>query len=264
MRGMDFDILPVTRFQQNCSVLWCEKTNRAAVIDPGGDISEILNFIELMDLEPEVALVTHGHFDHCGGAAQFAALTGARIEGPHVGDAPLVKRLSQQGAFFAGLARERADGSAEDDAMVRRLEDLAAQPANAVRSYEPVRWLDHGDTIRFGEEELEVLHCPGHSKGHVAYFSRGRRQAFVGDILFRHTIGAWEHPDGHLPTLIDSIRNKLFPLGDDVAFVPGHGETSTFGHERRENPFVGDEAFAHWNERFPGKVDPALGKPKYF
>jgi glyoxylase-like metal-dependent hydrolase (beta-lactamase superfamily II) len=259
---MEFDTLPVTRFQQNCSIVWCEKTNRAAVIDPGGDLSEILNFIELLDLTPEVALVTHGHFDHCGGAAQFAALTGARIEGPHEGDAHIVARLEQQGAMFADLARQRAEAAGQDgDEMVRRLEQYSSN--GAVRSYTPARWLEHGDTIRFGEEELEVLHCPGHSKGHVAYFSRSKRQAFVGDILFRHTIGAWEHPDGHLPTLIDSIRNRLFPLGDDVAFVPGHGDTSTFGHERQENPFVGDTAFAQWCERFPGKVDPAL-KPKYF
>lgn len=262
---MEFEILPVTRFQQNCSIVWCEKTHRAAVIDPGGDLSEILNFIELLDLTPEVALVTHGHFDHCGGAAQFAALTGARIEGPHVGDAPLVERLGQQGAFFAEMARARqAAGADVSEDVLARLDSLAAQSSGSVRSYEPLRWLEHGDTIRFGEEELEVLHCPGHSKGHVAYFSRGGRQAFVGDILFRHTIGAWEHPDGDLPTLIDSIRNRLFPLGDDVAFVPGHGETSTIGHERQENPFVSDAAFARWCERFPGTVDPALAKPKYF
>lgn len=233
---MEFEVLPVTRLKQNCSILWCEKTNRAAVVDPGGDVSEILNFIELMELEPEVALVTHGHFDHCGGAAQFAAMTGARIEGPHIGDAEAVRRAAELGERYGVAAR----------------------------SYEPARWLEHGDTIRFGEEELEVLHCPGHCEGHVAYFSRGARQAFVGDILFRHTIGAWEHPSGNLPLLIDSIRNKLFPLGDDVAFVPGHGETSTFGHERRENPFVSDAAFARWCERFPGSVDPALDKPNYF
>lgn len=232
MARMEFEILPVTRFRQNCSVLWCDETRRAAVIDPGGDISEILNFIALMELEPEVALVTHGHFDHCGAAAQFAALTGARIEGPHRGDAHVVRRLEEVGERYGVPAK----------------------------SYEPARWLEHGDTIRFGAEELEVLHCPGHCGGHVAYFSRSGRQAFVGDILFRHAIGAWEHPDGNLPLLIDSIRNKLFPLGDDVAFVPGHGATSTFGHERRENPFVGDAAFARWRERFPGEADPALGR----
>lgn len=260
---MEFDILPVTRFQQNCSIVWCEKTHRAAVIDPGGDLSEILNFIELLELEPEVALVTHGHFDHCGGAAQFAALTGARIEGPHRGDAHLVARLEEQGAMFADLARSRAEAAGQDgEEMARRIERSSAH--GSVRSYTPARWLEHGDTIRFGEEQLEVLHCPGHSKGHVAYFSRAGRQAFVGDILFRHTIGAWEHPDGDLPLLIDSIRSRLFPLGDDVAFVPGHGETSSFGHERRENPFVGDEAFARWCARRGGAIDAGLAKPAYF
>lgn len=220
---MQFEIIPVTRYKQNCSILWCEKTNRAAVIDPGGDLAEILNFLDLLDLEAEVALITHGHFDHCGAAAQFAEITGARIEGPHRGDEPVVKRLGEMGERFGVPAR----------------------------SYEPARWLEHGDRVRFGEEELDVLHCPGHCQGHVAYFSASRRQAFVGDILFRHTIGAWEHPDGDLPQLIDSIRSKLFPLGDDVGFVPGHGPVSTMGHERQENPFVSDEAFARWRERFP-------------
>lgn len=218
---MEFEVLPVTRFRMNCSILWCEKTSRAAVIDPGGDLSEILNFIELMELEPEVALVTHGHFDHCGAAAQFADATGARIEGPHRGDAQTVGRLSEMAGKYGGSGR----------------------------TFAPSRWLEHGDTVSFGEEELEVLHCPGHCGGHVAYFHRGARQAFVGDILFRGTIGAWEHPDGHLPTLIASIRERLFPLGDDVAFVPGHGENSTFGRERRENPFVGDLAYERWQQR---------------
>jgi hydroxyacylglutathione hydrolase len=233
---MEFDILPVTRFKMNCSILWCEKTNCAAVIDPGGDLSEILNFLELMELEPEVALVTHGHFDHAGGAAQFAELTGARIEGPHRGDAHVVAKL----------------------------EELGDQYGVPARTYTPARWLEHGDRVRFGEEELEVLHCPGHCNGHVAYFSVGRRQAFVGDILFRGAIGAWEHPDGHLPTLVDSIRSKLFALGDDVSFVPGHGETSTMGRERIHNPFVGEEAMARWRSKFgaggmpAGQADPAV------
>ncbi len=227
---MEFDILPVTRFEMNCSILWCEKTNRAAVVDPGGDLSEILNFLELMELEPEVAVVTHGHFDHAGGAAQFAALTGARIEGPHRGDAHVVARLAEMGARYGVPAQ----------------------------SYEPARWLEHGDRVRFGEEELEVLHCPGHCRGHVAYFSPSRRQAFVGDILFRGAIGAWEHGDGNLPQLIDSIRTKLFALGDDVGFVPGHGETSTMGHERINNPFVGELAMEKWRERSAGRADPAV------
>lgn len=228
---MQFDVLQVTRFAMNCSILWCEQTNRAAVIDPGGDLSEIVNFLELMELEPEVALVTHGHFDHSGGAAQFAAMTGARIEGPHRGDAHVVAKLAEMGEKYG----------------------VSAQ------SYEPSRWLEHGDRVRFGEEELEVLHCPGHCHGHVAYFSAAKRQAFVGDILFRGAIGAWEHDDGHLPTLVYSIRSKLFALGDDVGFVPGHGETSTMGHERIHNPFVGEEAMAQWRAKFGGQDDPALG-----
>lgn len=245
---MQFEILPVTRFRQNCSIVWCEKTNRAAVIDPGGNLGEILNLIELLELEPEVALVTHGHFDHCGEVAEFAALTGARIEGPHRGDAHLVDRLGEQEAAFLSVARRRAEMAGHaPDAIAKHLAQPRAR--RTIRRYEPLRWLEHGDTISFGEEQLEVLHCPGHSQGHVAYFSRAARQAFVGDILFRHKIGAWDHPDGDLPVLLDSIRTRLFPLGDDVAFVPGHGETSTFGHERRDNPFVGDEAFAGWCSR---------------
>lgn len=236
---MQFDVLPVTRFEQNCSILWCETTMKCAVIDPGGDIEQIINCIELLELEPEVALVTHGHFDHCGGAAAFAAETGARIEGPHIGDAHLVGRLEDAGQRFG-----------------HRL----------ARNYQPSRWLEHGDTIHFGDEVLEVLHCPGHCHGHVAYFSPSARQAFVGDILFRNTIGAWEHADGNLPLLIESITNTLFPLGDDVGFVPGHGPQSTFGDERRTNPFVGDEAVAKWRKRKsgqemeqpPGMSDPAV------
>jgi hydroxyacylglutathione hydrolase len=227
---MEFDVLPVTRYKMNCSILWCEQTGRAAVIDPGGDLSEIINFLELMELNPEVALVTHGHFDHVGGAAQFAAMTGARIEGPHRGDAHVVARLGELGGQYGVPAQ----------------------------SFEPSRWLKDGDRVRFGEEELEVLHCPGHCRGHVAYFSRSKRQAFVGDILFRGAIGAWEHPDGDLPTLVKSIREKLFALGDDVGFVPGHGESSTMGRERIHNPFVGEEAMSKWRAKFGGMHDPAV------
>jgi hydroxyacylglutathione hydrolase len=228
---MEFDVLPVTRYAQNCSILWCEQTMRAAVIDPGGDIPEILNFLELMELTAEVALITHGHFDHCGGAAQFAEATGARIEGPHHADAHVVARLAEWG-------------------------ERHGMPG--VRSFSPDRWLQHGDVVRFGEEQLEVLHCPGHCHGHVAYFSPSKRQAWVGDILFRGAIGAWEHGDGHLPTLVSSIREKLFALGDDVSFVPGHGEQSTMGRERIHNPFVGEEAMSKWRAKFGGQHDPAV------
>jgi glyoxylase-like metal-dependent hydrolase (beta-lactamase superfamily II) len=215
---MNFESLPVTRFAQNCSILWCEQTRKAAVVDPGGDLDQIETFLELEELELEVVLITHGHFDHAGGAARLAASTGARIEGPHRGDEHLLRRLSEAGQRYG----VRAD------------------------SFTPDRWLEDGDQIRFGAETLEVFHCPGHSRGHVAYVHRPSGNAFVGDILFRGAIGAWEHGDGDLEQLVASIRGKLFPLGDAVSFVPGHGETSTFGRERADNPFVGDAAIAKW------------------
>lgn len=219
---MQFESIPVTRFEQNCSILWCERTGKAAVIDPGGDLPLIENLLELEGLSLEAVLVTHGHMDHAGGAAELAARTGARLEGPHRGDEHLIRELPERAGRYG----------------------LKAQ------SYTPARWLNDGDRIRFGDVELEVLHCPGHCKGHVAYFSRAGRVAFVGDILFLHTIGAWEHADGDLATLVRSIRLKLFPLGDDVRFVPGHGEMSSFGHERAANPFVGDAAW----EKMPARL----------
>jgi glyoxylase-like metal-dependent hydrolase (beta-lactamase superfamily II) len=227
--AMKLDWLPVTRVEQNCSILWCEATRKAAIIDPGGDLDQLEMFLEFEELTLEVILITHGHFDHAGGAAELAAATGARIEGPHRGDEHLVTRLAEQGQRFNFRAR----------------------------SFTPDRWLQDGDEIRFGEETLQVLHCPGHTKGHVAYFHPGSRFAFVGDILFRHAIGAWEHGDGDLRQLLNSIRGKLFALGDDVRFLPGHGETSTFGHERVANPFVGDDALAQRRARL-SRLDPHI------
>jgi hydroxyacylglutathione hydrolase len=223
---MEFDTLPVTRVEQNCSILWCTATRRAAVIDPGGDLYQIESFLELSELTLEVVLVTHGHVDHAGGAAKLAATLGARIEGPHRGDEHLIAGLAEHG---------------------RRLR----LPAT---SYIPSRWLNDGDEVRFGLETLQVLHCPGHCHGHVAYFHAGRRHAFVGDILFRHAIGAWEHADGDLKQLVQSIRDKLFVLGDDVTFTPGHGDRSSLGHERVHNPFVGEEAIRKW---WAGHAPPA-------
>lgn len=209
---MEYEFFPVTRFEQNCSILWCESSRKAAVIDPGGDLWLITSFLELQELELERILITHGHGDHAGGAAELAELTGAVIEGPHRGDAHLINGLVEHG---------RA---------------LQLQ----TRSFEPQRWLEDGDRVRFGEVCLQVLHCPGHTRGHVAYFHEPSGTAFVGDILFRNAIGAWEHRNGDLATLVHSIRCKLFPLGDHVRFVPGHGPMSSFGQERQSNPFIGD------------------------
>ncbi len=213
---MPYEILPVTRLEQNCSVIWCESSRKAAVIDPGGDLWRITDLLEWEELTLEWILVTHGHCDHAGGCAELARQTGAAIAGPHRDEAPLLATLDNQGARF-GLKGE---------------------------AFTPDRWLEDGSRVTIGELSLDVLHCPGHTRGHVAYHHAAGKVAFVGDILFRHAIGAWQHPHGSLEDLVRSIRGKLFPLGDDVRFVPGHGPMSSFGHERIENPFVGDRARA--------------------
>ena len=219
--ALTIDWIDVTRFEQHCSILSCEATGKAAVIDPGGDLYLIQDYLECEKLDLEVVLVTHGHMDHAGGAARLAAATGARIEGPHRDEEALIHRLPEQARRY----------------------NLSAE------AYTPERWLGDGDRVTFGEQTIEVLHCPGHTRGHVAYFHEPSRFAFVGDILFRGAIGAWEHADGDLRTLVHSIRSKLFPLGNDVRFLPGHGETSTFGRERLANPFVGEEAIANWRAK---------------
>jgi glyoxylase-like metal-dependent hydrolase (beta-lactamase superfamily II) len=209
---MQADWVQVTRYEQNCSILWCERTRKAVVIDPGGDTHFIQTVLELEELTLDRLLVTHGHMDHCGAAAAFSEEMGVPIEGPHIGDFPLIQNLAIQGEKY-GLPY--------------------------ARPYTPQRWLQQGDVIRFGDVELEVRHCPGHSPGHVAYYNAQSRFCVVGDILFAGAIGVWKGPQEFL-TLFRSIRENLFPLGDDVRFLPGHGETSLFGVERSNNPFVSD------------------------
>ena len=208
---MRYAIIPVTPFEQNCTVFWCEQTRQAAVIDPGGDIDRVLELLAREGLTLAKILVTHGHVDHAGGVAELAERTGAPIEGPHEEDRFWIEGMARQSKMF-GL--------------------------NEVAGFEPDRWLRAGDKVRFGEIELDVLHCPGHTPGHVVFYHPASRLAQVGDVLFQGSIGRTDFPRGDYDTLISSIKERLFPLGDDVEFIPGHGPMSTLGEERRHNPFL--------------------------
>ena len=210
---LQVQIVPVTPFQQNCSVLICTATKQAAVVDPGGDLDQILSVVNNAAATVEKILVTHGHIDHAGGVAEIAGRLRVPIEGPHRGDKFWIEQLPTQGREF-GLA--------------------------AAAEFEPDRWLEEGDTVIFGEINLEVHHCPGHTPGHVIFFQPECKLAIVGDVLFRGSIGRTDFPGGDYATLIQSIRGRLWPLGDEVQFIPGHGPMSTFGYERRTNPFVAD------------------------
>jgi glyoxylase-like metal-dependent hydrolase (beta-lactamase superfamily II) len=186
---------------------------RAAVVDPGGDIPRILEAVKKYALDVERILVTHGHIDHAGGAAELAERLSVPVEGPHQEDRFWIDGMPQQALSFG---------------------------FPGVRSFTPDRWLEQGDSVRFGQVEMQVLHCPGHTPGHVAFFSDAARLAVVGDVLFRGSVGRTDFPKGDFDTLMTSIRQKLWPLGDDVAFISGHGPMSTFGEERLSNPFCSD------------------------
>ncbi len=208
--------IPVTPLLQNCTVLWCEQTLEAAIVDPGGDVDLILNAVAKLGVKPVKILLTHGHFDHVGGVAELSSQLALPIEGPHVAEAGLIEQLPKQCEMFG---------------------------FPPVPTFTPNRWLEQGDNVAFGKQTLEVLHCPGHTMGHIVFFHRDARLALVGDVLFQGSIGRTDLPGGNYLQLTSAIRNRLWPLGDDVEFIPGHGPNSTFGAERRSNPFVGDRAF---------------------
>lgn len=218
-RPLQVRVIPVTRAKQNCSLVWCVETMEGALVDPGGDLDLLRAAIDLEGVTLTKLLITHGHGDHAGGAYDLADLMEVPIEGPHRADKWWIDQMPDRGELY-GLG----------DAM----------------SFTPNRWLEDGDLVRVGNQELVALHCPGHTPGHIAYFSPAARIAFVGDILFRGQIGASNIPKGDHGDLLRSIRRKLLPLGDDVIFVPGHHVLSTFGEERRSNPFVSDDAAAKY------------------
>ena len=206
-------VVPVTPFQQNCTIVWCTKTSKAAIIDPGGEVDGLIEVVKSRDLQLDRIWVTHGHLDHCGGAAELRERTGLQIEGPHPDDAFWIDQI---------------EASAGDWGM------------RGARGFTPERWLADGDQVTLGETRFDVRHCPGHTPGHVVFFHPEARFAQVGDVLFRGSIGRTDFPRGNYEQLISSITGRLWPLGNEVQFVPGHGPASTFGEERRTNPFVSD------------------------
>jgi glyoxylase-like metal-dependent hydrolase (beta-lactamase superfamily II) len=205
--------IPVTAFQQNCSLVWDDQSLQAAVIDPGGDLDVILDAVAKLGLKLEQVWITHGHLDHCSGAADLAQHLGLPIIGPHPGDLFWIEGLPEAAMNYG------------------------FPPA---RSFAPTRWLQDGDTVTLGAHMLNVRHCPGHTPGHVVFHSPEIKRAFVGDVLFAGSIGRTDFPQGDFDTLINSIRQRLWPMGDDTVFIPGHGPESTFGRERRTNPYVRD------------------------
>lgn len=208
---MKYKIIPVTPFEQNCSLIWCEETHQAAVIDPGGDLPMIEAAIAEHNLTLAAILVTHAHLDHVGAVAAMAEKYPVDIIGPHRDDQFWIDLLGKQAVMFGFPPSQ---------------------------SFVPTRWLQQGDQVSVGKILLEVVHCPGHTPGHVIFYSAEDQLAFVGDVLFSGSIGRTDFPRGNQADLLQSINEKLLPLGDDIQFVPGHGPMSTFGHERRNNPHI--------------------------
>ncbi len=209
-------IIPVTPFQQNCTLFWDPETMKGAVVDPGGDLDRIVENIEKNNVELEKILITHGHMDHAGGTLDLAERFGVPIEGPHK----------------------------DDIFWIDKLEEAGKQYGIPGRIFTPDRWLEGNDTVTVGNLTLDVRHCPGHTPGHVIFYHEPSKLAIVGDVLFQGSIGRTDFPKGNHQQLLDSIKNELWPLGDEINFVPGHGQMSTFGHERKMNPFVSDFALS--------------------
>lgn len=210
---MQYRIIPVTPFQQNCSLIWCERSLEAAIVDPGGDLDRLESAVSEAGVTLRKILLTHTHIDHAGGTAELARRHDLPIEGPQEEDRFWIESLPEQAERFG------------------------FPPAEV---FEPDRWLNQDESVTVGTEQLQVHYCPGHTPGHVVFFNENDRVAIVGDVLFKGSVGRTDFPRGDHATLITSIRQRLWPLGDDVTFIPGHGPTSTFGEERSSNPFVGD------------------------
>lgn len=209
-------IIPVTPLQQNCTLLWCTETMKAAFVDPGGDLPKLRAAAKQMGVTVDKILLTHGHIDHCGSAGIFAEELGVPIEGPHEEDMFWIATLEEDGRKYG----------------------VPGKP------FTPDRWLEDEDTATVGNLTFNVRHCPGHTPGHVVFHHPESKLALVGDVLFKGSIGRWDFPRGNHQQLIESITQRLWPMGGDTAFVPGHGPMSTFAHERATNPLVGDRALA--------------------
>lgn len=209
-------IIPVTVLTQNCTLIWCTATMRCGVVDPGGDVARIAQAVEQAGVTVEKVLLTHGHIDHAGAAKPFADRYGVPIEGPQEDDRFWLARLADDGRNWG----------------------IEGVP------FEPDRWLEEGDTVTIGNLTLDVYHTPGHTQGHVIFHHPASKFAQVGDVLFQGSVGRSDLPGGNHQQLVDTIVTKLWPLGDETAFIPGHGKPSTFAHERRWNMFVSDEALA--------------------
>ncbi|MGI9425669.1 MAG: MBL fold metallo-hydrolase [Hyphomicrobiaceae bacterium] len=204
-------ILPVTPLQQNCTLVWNVADGRGAVVDPGGDVDEIVNAVSEANVTVEKIVLTHGHIDHAGGADELRERLGVKIEGPHVADRFLLDSLAEQAAKFG---------------------------MTDVRNVTPDVWFEEGQTLLMAGMTFEIFHCPGHSPGSLVYFQRDSNFALVGDVLFQGSIGRTDFPYGDHDALISAIKTKLLPLGDDIAFICGHGAPSSFGQERAMNPFL--------------------------